>query len=329
MQPVTLTLEQDQINTLMRILSSYKAPNNNIYLLYFFKIKDIGSISVYQSRKVVFSLKDASSFLFIIKKANQDLYLYLKQHIIAKKETTINKKINEEMLFDQYDFVIGNDETGVGDVFLGIVVCSVMVDYQKYQLIKDDPLIRDSKTLTDDEINKTFLKYQNTIPYNIGVSDAPSYNAFIKKIPNSHILKTKMHYLAFKTNINKINGNKNYCLILDRYVSDKKMSEYFDVLGYQPIKININVPGAESQYKVVALASIFARAMQNQIRSKLAKEIGFFLPYGANNQVIYPAVDQLYHKYGNFETIDSLVKQHFKNYQTIKEEYLAMMKKNK
>lgn len=211
-------------------------------------------------------------------------------------------------LTDNYDEYIGTDETGKGDFFGPLIIAGFYVDeeIQKFLLNLG---VKDSKELSDPKIDELAKIIKTKFPknYSIVIINPEKYNQL---------------YNEFK-NLNKLLNWGHSKVIENLYPIFKPQTIIVDQFSKTPLNISlknnfanvnfIQIPKAE-KYVGVAAASILARNELNKWFNKKNYD-GYHVLKGASKEVETSAKN-IFIKYGK-ETLEKLVKMHFKTAQKI------------
>ena len=165
-----------------------------------------------------------------------------------------------------HDIIIGSDEVLKGDTFGGIVVAAVKANQEQRIALKNLG-VRDSKTLSDRQVQLISPKIENNFPCIIKNIYPEEYNELKGTITD---ILNKLHKECY-------NYLKPGTHIVDKFPGCK--------VG------NIIEIQAESKYPEVAAASIIARARALKQLHNLSKKAGFLIPKGSSH--VQKALEQL------------------------------------
>ncbi len=181
----------------------------------------------------------------------------------------------------EYDIVIGQDETGKGELFGPMVTASVALTHD--QIVDLQLLgVRDSKKLKDDEIDvladKVSAVALSTSIVSIGAKKFSTlFEKFKSESKSLNDLLAWAHVKALDETLNKISskikGSRKIIVIIDEF--GKKSLDHR--LGTKN-KLNITVVQmhhAEKTSIAVAAASILARHHRNRVMARLVGRLGF------------------------------------------------------
>ncbi|MGM0523689.1 MAG: ribonuclease HIII [Bacillota bacterium] len=231
----------------------------------------------------------------------------------TKKTVNQHDYMPDESLYGQN--TIGSDETGTGDYFGPMTVCSCYVTREQIPLLKELG-VKDSKNLTDETIQslaKTILQLE--IPYSLVILHNEKYNRLQKKGWSQGKMKTMLHHTAITKLLKKIAPTKPDGIIIDQFATPKVYIKHLQSEGKTLPADTYFVTKAESLAISVACASILARYSFVKEMDRLSKKAGFTLPKGASSKVDQ-AASYLVKKQG-YDCLDQFAKVHFKNTEKI------------
>ncbi len=233
---------------------------------------------------------------------NSDSKLYTEIDSIINDNFSLpfKKERNEDIFYSEY---IGTDETGKGDYFGPLVVCGVYVEPET-QVFLQNIGVRDSKELTDLQINKLAKQIKNKYPDNFDLIliSPEKYNILYEKFQNVNKLLDWAHSKSIENLLKKFDCKT---VITDQF--SKTQLTISNNIKFSKINF-IQTPKAE-RYIGVAAASILARAAMNNWFDRKEKE-GYNLLKGASSNVKERAKEIL-KKYGKSK-LGILAKLHFK-----------------
>ncbi|WP_051521851.1 ribonuclease HIII [Mycoplasma leonicaptivi] len=193
--------------------------------------------------------------------------------------------------------ILGIDETGVGDYFTPLVSCIVFIPQQSKDFLKSLN-IKDSKKLSEKEINKIAKQLINNVFYACYNLSQSGYNSLINKNFNANEVKYICHLNAIEKFVAKYDNffeqNTKTTVFIDQYSTEKSIlkyatrmqeQKYFDKLNRLS---NVNLVfdfKAEDKEISVACASIIARYTLNKLMLKQQEEWNFPFMFGASAQV--------------------------------------------
>lgn len=261
--------------------------NNNPHILKIYQINDL-KIIIYKTYKVVFQGKtDSEAFQH---------YQYWNNII-----NNVEKQFN----------IIGSDEVGVGDFFGPLVVTACYLKPKNWELL-EKLNIRDSKTLSDQQIKTIAPELIANIDYCTLIINNEHYNSYFKKYKNSHVIKAIGHNQV----INKL-AHKTNChqAIIDQFASSDKYYEYLKIAGEKNfLHLTFNTQ-AESKFIVVACAAIISRFYFLEKILELEAKYGIKIVLGAGKKVDI-ALNKIFNGQ-HFIPMNKIAKLHFKNYQKL------------
>lgn len=210
---------------------------------------------------------------------------------------------------------IGTDESGKGDFFGPLVVAGFFITRD----IESDILqlgVTDSKNLSSRQIQSIAGKLRKKYHEHISIV-APSnarYNELYKKIGNLNKLLAWGHARAIENLVQNWQNEKN--MSVDGVVSDQFGNEQYIRNALSSMKrLNlIQRPRGESN-SAVAAASIIARDTFTKHITRIQKECGMKIPFGAGPEVL-KAAKQFALKNGK-EKLVNIAKIHFKTFKQI------------
>ncbi len=286
-----LTLNDAQTKALVDFYrnAKVKPPNENVKA--FIKTDNL-IVTVYHSNKVVFQGKQAEEAFFFWHETFDMPELQTKSQPASS--------------VDYFTPSIGSDESGVGDYFGPLTVCAAYVDDEIKQTL-DVKTIKDSKTVSDEEILALAPKLMKSVPHALYILHNKKYNQLVEKGYNAHHLKAYLHAQSHKKLITKI--KKRPTIVIDQFCREETYMHYLQKFK-DPIKPDVFLTKAESHYASVAIASIIARYAYLEELRKLGEILGVELKKGASKAVDEQAHDLL-KKYGS-NRLKTFAKIHFK-----------------
>lgn len=197
----------------------------------------------------------------------------------------------------------GSDEVGKGDFYAPIIVGSVYLDENQYNILKELG-VKDSKSLTDAQITKLAQKIkQVTSNYSILRIKQNKYNELYSKIGNINAILAWAHSTNIK-NVYKKHPFKK--LLVDKFGREEQIKSSLKELNLKEI---IFMPKAEKNIAVAA-ASILARDALIKSTENMNKYYNFKFPLGANKIVIEKG-KEFVKNFGE-EELKNVCKMHFK-----------------
>ncbi|AKX33922.1 ribonuclease HIII [Spiroplasma litorale] len=270
---------------------------NNKNIDFFIKTNDF-SLNIFKNKTILLQSKHVINFEEILEINGAENKLF-------KPKTEEYEKVDKNVTCEES---IGCDEVGVGDFFGPLVIAACFIDNN---LLNNSVIhrIKDSKKLTDIQIESIYNDIKNVVKYSVYVMDNDTYNKLHFKYKNGNILKALAHNKTINDIINKLNHFKKTRVILDQFVNKNKYFEYLKTEKdiYQNIEF---VTKAESKFISVACASIIARHYFINNVKMLEKKYKISLPFGASNEV--KLLVRKYKKEFGDET-RNFIKLHFKD----------------
>lgn len=276
MTTITLKLDDKQIKLLSDLYQEYQ--DNDIrsdYITALYRPQDC-VISVYNSQKVVFQGRQA------------DYYA-------SPFSTQITSQDHA-----------GSDEVGTGDYYGPICVCACLIRTSDIKYL-DDLAIRDSKTLSDQQIMMVVPKLLKKLKYSLLILDDQKYND-VYALNNMNAIKAKMHNQAYLNLSKKVSLPK--LLVIDQFTPE--------INYYRYLKDEVNVINnitfttkAESKYLAVACASMIARYAFLKALKNMEDNYDWIFPKGAGKKVDENA-KRFVNKFGK-DKLSQVAKLNFKN----------------
>jgi len=217
---------------------------------------------------------------------------------------TSSGQINTE----DYNRLLGIDESGKGDFFGPLVIAGVLADReQSGELVRRG--IRDSKKISDNKILELSRWIEDKFITSVVVIGPEKYNQLYARIRNLNKLLAWGH--------SRIIENIAAEHSLDLAVSDKFGRTDFieQALMKNGKNIRLHQQVRAESIPQVAAASIMARATFVRFMKKLSDDFGMTLPKGAGSIVDQAAAAIVREK--GAEILDKLAKVHFKNYRKV------------
>lgn len=266
----TLTLNESQIESLIKTYQSYHVPDNNNYTLFRAKIKS-STLTIYKTHKI---LIQGNNCFELYKEISVLLKLDFENEIKKENKITINVGQN----------IIGTDEVGCGDYFGGIIVCASCVPNDKIlELTKLG--IKDSKEISDAKIMELGKYLIENIDHTVLLLNNEKYNKIIHD-PNTNLNKIKaiLHNKVINNFLQKYPSVKYDLIIVDGFCEEKKYYEYLK--GKSDVCYSTKlIQKAENKYISVAVSSIIARYYFLKHLDELSNKYGYQLLKGASKKV--------------------------------------------
>ena len=295
-------LKANQIKDLQHKYQSYlvKTPP---YAVFQAKLSKT-TLTAYQSGKVVVQGQDIEEINLQLSKLGAS---------IEKKPTPNTQKTNGLPAGFASWSVVGSDEVGTGSYFGPLTVCAAYVSSDQISILKELG-VKDSKSLSDKEIQALAKQLKELIPYKLLVLWPEKYNQ-VQTSHNQNAIKAKLHNQALALLTSQLQES-NPELAIDAYLIDQFATpkSYFSYLkGTSTIiqdKVYFITKG-ESHHLAVAAASIIARDAFLQGLDSLSKDLSIILPSGAGANVDIVASEVL--KFGGMDLLKKVAKVHFAN----------------
>lgn len=251
------------------------------YALYCIQYDDC-SITIYNSRKVVFQGKNAAIYA---------------ASFFPEKSVVLPQA--------------GSDEVGTGDYFGPVCVCGCYLDDDSYRQIEHLNII-DSKQLTDPQIIEIAKQLVRHVPYSLLILNNAKYNQ-LQSENNLNQIKAKMHNKCY-LNLRNKGIILPDLLVIDDFCGEEKFYQYLQ--GEAEIIRNFSFETkAENKYVSVACGALIARYAFLESLQAMNRQYGCQFPKGAG-----PAVDEFaayfVRKHG-WQELRNVAKMNFKNTQKI------------
>lgn len=225
----------------------------------FFQAKKIGiCCTLYTSGKLVIQGKNSKEFI----------EFYLEPEIIQAFD-----------LPQEYEEHIGSDESGKGDFFGPLCICSLFAPQNVVHFLKQWG-VTDSKKISDIKIHVLAKKILPVFPHHLLIIGPEKYNQLIDKFQNLNTLLAWAHATALDQ-LSKKTGCKK--ALVDKFAHERVLEK---ALEQKKLKLLLTQSVRAESDLVVAAASIIARdAFVNQLH-KLSLSLGIPLPKGASKKCI-------------------------------------------
>ncbi|QDY88085.1 ribonuclease HIII [Mycoplasma anserisalpingitidis] len=188
------------------------------------------------------------------------------------------------------DYIIGIDETGVGDYFTPLISCATYVPKENIDKLKKLG-VKDSKKISDIQIIKLAPQILSLVKFSVYKLSQNGYNSLTKKY-NVNELKFFTHIKATNLLLAKLNIKPDL-IIIDKYSTTNSILKY-----HNEIMINNNwaeledvdsdvllITKAEGIHISVAASSIIARYKLLEYMKEQENEWNFAFPLGASEEV--------------------------------------------
>lgn len=283
---------KDDLQNLIKALTSQQVNNNNPYVTFAAKVKGV-TVLVYTSGKVVFQGANAETI------AEQFGYQSASQ---STSDTVSGQNIP----------LIGSDEVGNGSYFGGLAVVASFVTPDDHALLKKLG-VDDSKNLTDSKIRQIAPILENNIKHKALLLSPQKYNQVVGKgkMHNAVSVKVALHNQAIYLLLQ--DGVKPEKIVIDAFTSRQNYQKYLKNEANQFANPLTLEEKAEGKYLAVAVSSIIARNLFLENLDKLSQEVQYKLPSGAGSQSDKVA-SQILTAYG-MSGLEHTAKLHFANTQ--------------
>lgn len=287
-----MKMGKDDLQNLIKALTSQQVNNNNPYVTFAAKVKG-GTVLVYTSGKVVFQGANAETI------AEQFGYQSASQ---SASDTVSGQNIP----------LIGSDEVGNGSYFGGLAVVASFVTPDDHALLKKLG-VDDSKNLTDSKIRQIAPILENNIKHKALLLSPQKYNQVVGKgkMHNAVSVKVALHNQAIYLLLQ--DGVKPEKIVIDAFTSRQNYQKYLKNEANQFANPLTLEEKAEGKYLAVAVSSIIARNLFLENLDKLSQEVQYKLPSGAGSQSDKVA-SQILTAYG-MSGLEHTAKLHFANTQ--------------
>ena len=287
-----MKMGKDDLQNLIKVLTSQQVNNNNPYVTFAAKVKG-GTVLVYTSGKVVFQGANAETI------AEQFGYQSASQ---STSDTVSGQNIP----------LIGSDEVGNGSYFGGLAVVASFVTPDDHALLKKLG-VDDSKNLTDSKIRQIAPILENNIKHKALLLSPQKYNQVVGKgkMHNAVSVKVALHNQAIYLLLQ--DGVKPEKIVIDAFTSRQNYQKYLKNEANQFANPLTLEEKAEGKYLAVAVSSIIARNLFLENLDKLSQEVQYKLPSGAASQSD-KAASQILTAYG-MSGLEHTAKLHFANTQ--------------
>ena len=304
MQQTTITLKvsEETKKQMLEFFEDLKRPKTPPYAV--FQAQDGDTVvTLYESGKAVFQGKDAD--------LSSDFWIETERINTGKVETTDSRNKKEiekkEKVIPIRINSIGSDEVGTGDYFGPIVVTASYVSKDNIDFLLELG-VKDSKKMTDTKILEIVPEIIKKIPYHTFILKNEEYNTHKENNINMNKMKAILHNKVLYELKSK-GYNYDY-IVVDQFESPKSYYTHIYTATKKVTDIKF-LTKAEDQCLSVACSSLISRYIFLQEMNKLSKELGIYLPKGANPEVDKTAIE-IVKKYGK-EKLNTIAKLNFKN----------------
>ena len=286
--------------TILKLGEIYKNSIHQIppHAYYQLKLPSL-SVTAYHSGKVVLQGSNVDAFI--------------QKHDLTASTSTKKPKAETNGLPEGFSnwSVIGSDEVGTGSYFGPLTVSCAFVPEDHIPTLQQLG-VKDSKNLTDAQIQEIVPKIKALIPYKLLTLWPEKYNE-VQQTKNLNEMKALLHNQAIKLLYQQLNPATVQAVLIDEFCSQKNYYRYLNEQTTPLKSITYFKTKGESHHIAVAAASMIARDSFLEGLKTLSKEYGYSLLSGAN-----AAVDELASKILKQEGMDGLrkvAKLHFANTQ--------------
>lgn len=292
-----VTLNNNQIQTIIDVYSNCSLPLTNNYTLFRAKINST-TLTIFKTKTVM--LQGTTEIAL----ANEIFKLLNIDQEIKSDNNPQEIKILKNL--------IGTDEVGTGDFFGSIFVVAAYVTIDNIDLLNKLG-VKDSKELTDTYILQVAPELMKLIDYEIIQLDNMHYNYLVtKKGYNMNSIKANMHNSAINAIKRKVSDYDD--IIIDAFTTQNNYYNYLKDVENVSKDVKL-IEKAENKYTAVACASIIARYLFLKDIEKLSREVGFDLPKGAGKPV--DAVIRMIYKNNIQKILPKIAKINFNNLQKL------------
>lgn len=207
--------------------------------------------------------------------------------------------------------VIGSDEVGNGSYFGPLTIAAVYVRQDQLSFVKQLG-VADSKTLTDQQIDRMAIQLMDRLPYHIVNIMPAKYNEVHQQM-NIEKMKAISHNFALLKVLKMIQPEQPAGILIDQF---EPRDVYYRYLQKEPLVVRDHVyfsTKAEQFHLAVAAASIIARHQANQSMQALSKQAKRTIPLGNHQAVNQIAADLI--QQGGLDYLGQFAKLHFINTQ--------------
>ena len=207
--------------------------------------------------------------------------------------------------------VIGSDEVGTGSYFGPLTVACAFVPENLNKELQQLG-VKDSKNLTDAQIQEIVPKIKKLIPYKLITLWPEKYNE-VQQTKNLNEMKALLHNQAIKLLYQQLNPETVQAVLIDEFCTPKNYYRYLQEQTTPLKSITYFKTKGESHHIAVAAASMIARDAFLEGLKTLSKEYGYPLLSGAHTDVDNLASKIL--EYDGIEVLSKVAKLHFANTQ--------------
>ncbi len=303
MPPVVLKLSKSEINEMKKYYQKEKIDTNIPYTDFVAK-KNQTTITIYTSGKVMFQGLNAQQEARRWGKVNVTSATEpaTKMKPLTTKTKSLPANIAQRSL-------IGSDEVGNGSYFGPLIVCAVYASSEQLPLLKDLG-VKDSKMLTDVEIQKMAPKIKKLVAYKLLEVPPKKYNEIQPRYNAVH-MKVALHNQAIDLLLKAIAPETPDYILIDQFTPEANYRKYLNSEKNPVTNHLLFITKAEQYHLAVAAASILCRAQFLDSLQKGSEELGFVLPSGAGAKSDQVAARMI--KKGGIDLLGNYAKLHFAN----------------
>lgn len=303
MPPVVLKLSKSEINEMKKYYQKEKIDTNIPYTDFVAK-KNQTTITIYTSGKVMFQGLNAQQEARRWGKVNVTSATEpaTKMKPLTTKTKSLPANIAQRSL-------IGSDEVGNGSYFGPLIVCAVYASSEQLPLLKDLG-VKDSKMLTDVEIQKMAPKIKKLVAYKLLEVPPKKYNEIQPRYNAVH-MKVALHNQAIDLLLKAIAPETPDYILIDQFTPEANYRKYLNSEKNPVTNHLLFITKAEQYHLAVAAASILCRAQFLDSLQKGSEELGFVLPSGAGAKSDQVAARMI--KKGGLDLLGNYAKLHFAN----------------
>jgi ribonuclease HIII len=302
-----------KITHILKLLSEHRYESNNISEKPFnFEITVTKNDCSYKVL-VYFGKKGIKTVV----QGNTENPLYREITNIISDEPELNLTKNNTSVSEPPDY-IGSDESGKGDIFGPLVICSFHTDDKVSERLREIG-VKDSKQLSDAQISNLSreMKAEFKHRYDIVSISPEKYNELYTKIRNLNGILDWAHSKAIDNLLKRVGSKK---VIIDKF-TPKKLNYVNRIIDS---KTELILTSKAERFTGVAAASILARDSFNSwFEREDSKKFG--LRKGASEPAL-SAAEKLFKLHGE-EILSQKAKLHFKSMQRILNPDLLLKKK--
>jgi ribonuclease HIII len=264
--------------------------------------------TVFQAKKkgVTCTLYESLKLTVQGKQMREFMEFYLEPEILLSPEYTYKNELAMESMDKRAR--IGVDEAGKGDYFGPLCIAGVMADESTFPVLLKIG-VRDSKTLSDDQVKKMAIAIVAAVPNYIIRLRPQKYNELYASFKNLNSLLAWGH----ATVIEQLSAHTKAPLaIIDKFAHEKVVER---ALAKKNTSILLEQRVRGEADIVVAAASILARWAFLTGLEETGKPIQVKLPKGASKSVVETA-RRIVHEHGT-DVLRTIAKLHFSITKTI------------